>query len=154
MQEAVLRKYLPKNPVFTKYVLCLSPCITSEELNDAQFYRWPFWPFLYDLRRKSAPLPSSKKKDEKIAKIAIIHVACPQTFFFFFVFVVGWLFVCLRFFSSSFQFFWQFDSAQEQAQCARMSATRAKKTPIPLHLRWTNPPRFLFLYARSRTSKI
>ena len=38
-----------------------------------------------------------KENDEKIAKIAIIHVACPQTFFFFFVFVVGWLVVCFAF---------------------------------------------------------
>ena len=66
-----------------------------------------------------------KQKDEKIAKIAIIHVACPQTSFFFFVFVVG----CLFF--SVFFFFGQFDSAQERAQCARMSATREKKHPSP-----------------------
>ena len=125
-----MTKYPPKIAVFTKYVLCLSPCIRSEELNDAQFYRWPFWPFLYDLRRKSAPLPSSKKKDEKIAKIAIIHVACPQTFFFFFVFVVG----CLLFAFLFFFFFFFFDNltARENERSTREWVRRArKKHPSP-----------------------
>ena len=128
-----MRKYPPKNPVFTKYVLCLSPCITSEELNDAQFYRWPFWPFLYDLRRKSAPLPSSKKKDEKIAKIAIIHVACPQTFFFFFVFVVGCLFVCsFAFLFFFFSVFFDNLTVRKSRRSAREWVRHArKKHPSP-----------------------
>ena len=68
---------------------------------------------------------------KKNAKIAIIHVACPQTSFFFFVFVVGCLFVCLRFFSSS-SFFFDNLTARESERSAREWVRRArKKHPSP-----------------------
>ena len=64
-----------------------------------------------------------KENDEKIA---IIHVACPQMFFFFFVFVVGWLFVSFSFLLLLFR---QFDSVREQLieRSAREWVRRARK---------------------------
>ena len=91
-----------------------------------------------------------KENDEKNAKIAIIHVACPQTFFFFFVFVVGWLFVC---FSFLLLFFRQFDSVREQSSAVRENECDAReKNTQPLALAIIL--RLLFSYARLTMSKI
>ena len=90
-----------------------------------------------------------KQYDEKIAKIAIIHVACPQTFFFsvcFCCWMVVCLFAFLFFFFFFFFFFWQFDSMREN-ECDAL-----EKNTKPLALAVT--PRLLFSYARLRMSKI
>ena len=83
-----------------------------------------------------------KENDEKIA---IIHVACPQAFFFFIVFVVGWLFVCFSFLLLLFR---QFDSIIEQL--IERSAREKNTKPLALAV----APPLLFSYARLTMSKI
>ena len=61
-----------------------------------------------------------KENDEKSAKIAIIHVACPQKFFFlFFYFVVGWLVVCFSFLLVFFFFFDDLTACERDERSAR-----------------------------------
>ena len=102
---------------------------------------------------KARLFPQVKENDEKSAKIAIIHVACPQKFFFvfFFVVVVGWLFVCFSFLL--FFFFltiWQ--RAREMSAVHENECDAREKNTQPLALAFT--PGLLFSYARLTMSKI
>ena len=93
-----------------------------------------------------------KENDEKSAKIAIIHVACPQKFFFFFFFLllVGWLFAFLFFFFFFFLTIWQ--RAREMSAVHENECEAREKNTQPLALAVT--PRLLFSYARLTMSKI
>ena len=102
---------------------------------------------------KARLFPQVKENDEKSAKIAIIHVACPQKFFFVFFFCCCWLVVCLLLFSSSFFFFltiWQ--RAREMSAVHENECDAREKNTQPLALAFT--PGLLFSYARLTMSKI
>ena len=102
---------------------------------------------------KARLFPQVKENDEKSAKIAVIHVACPQKFFFVFFFCCCWLVVCLLLFSSSFFFFltiWQ--RAREMSAVHENECDAREKNTQPLALAFT--PGLLFSYARLTMSKI
>ena len=102
---------------------------------------------------KARLFPQVKENDEKSAKIAVIHVACPQKFFFVFFFCCCWLVVCLLLFSSSFFFFltiWQ--RAREMSAVHENECDAREKNTQPLALAFT--PGLLFSYARLTMCKI